>query len=69
MRKEAGFEVVDRINVRYTGSELDAVVENNKAELCDTLLADSFEIGETGSYNKELDINGHNMVVYVEKVK
>lgn len=68
MRKEAGFEVTDRIRVQYVGDELDKVIEAGMEELKKTLLAENITKGENGSYNKELDINGHKMKVAIEKI-
>ncbi len=68
MRKEAGFEVTDRINLQYMGDELDKVIEAGMEELKKTLLAENITKGEKGSYNKELDINGHKMKAAIEKI-
>ncbi|MBQ9625461.1 MAG: class I tRNA ligase family protein, partial [Clostridia bacterium] len=69
MRKEAGFEVTDRITLTYSCDELKSVVENNEAELKTALLADNIVIGDGSGYKKELDINGHSFVASVEKIK
>lgn len=69
MRKEAGFEVTDRINVYYKGEDLDRVIQSNSEELKKTLLADKIENGSLAGFSRELDINGHGLNVSVEKVK
>ena len=68
MRKEAGFEVMDKIAIYETGSEkiteiLTKFGENIKEEV----LATDLVLGETKGFVKEWDINGESVVLGVEK--
>ena len=70
MRKEAGFEVTDRIHVTYTGDdELAAAVEAFRDMITRTTLALSLERGEAqeGAVSREWDINGKKAVLGVKK--
>ncbi len=70
MRKEAGFEVTDRIHVTYTGDdELAAAVEAFRDMITRTTLALSLERGEgqEGTVSREWDINGKKAVLGVKK--
>ena len=70
MRKEAGFEVTDRIHVTYTGDdELAAAVEAFREMITRTTLALSLERGEgaEGASAQEWDINGKKAVLSVRK--
>ena len=70
MRKEAGFEVMDRIRVFAQGNEKIAMVlENNADEISHDVLADEIRIGETAGYSKEWNINGEKVTMGVEKVQ
>ena len=68
MRKEAGFEVMDKIKIYETGSEkvteiLKKFGDNIKSEV----LAVDLILGSTQGYVKEWNINGENVVLGVEK--
>ncbi len=68
MRKEAGFEVMDKIKIYETGSDkvteiLKKFGDNIKSEV----LAVDLVLGETRGYVKEWNINGENVVLGVEK--
>ena len=69
MRKEAGFEVTDRIEVYYqTDSEETRKAFGGKT-LKNVVLADSVFEGECeGGFKKDLDVNGNKAVVTVRKV-
>lgn len=69
MRKEAGFEVVDKINVNFESKELSGVIENNSKELKAILLAEKIVKGNCGGFVRDLDINGKALKISVEKVK
>jgi len=69
MRKEAGFDVVDRIEAGYkTDARLAAVIEKHRSEISDDVLADRVEEGLTGGYEKEWSINGIDTVFTVNKI-
>ena len=68
MRKEAGFEVMDRIKVYAKDSEKIAeILTNNKAELMSEVLADDIVLGNTAGYEKSWNINGEDVSLAVEK--
>ena len=68
MRKEAGFEVTDRINVYYRADgEAGKVLEEKAADIAASVLAASVKEGE-GGYTKEWELNGENIVLSVEKI-
>ena len=70
MRKEAGFEVVDRIIVNYVTEDQGVInaFENGK-DIKSVVLADAIVVGEVDGFKKELDINGAVCTVIVNKVK
>ena len=68
MRKEAGFEVMDRIRLSARGNvKLIALMQKFEKELCKTVLADALSFEELRGYVKEWDINGENVSLSVEK--
>ncbi len=70
MRKEAGFEVVDRIAVTYqTTDALSAVLSKNAAEISAAVLATDFTCAAApeGAYAKEWNINGEKAVLSVRR--
>ncbi len=69
MRKEAGFEVVDRILVYYVSDADEIKTAMSSAALKTVVLADAVIEGETdGGYEKTLDVNGIDCKVVVKKV-
>ena len=67
MRKEAGFEVMDRIVLSYEGNEkLAALLKRNEAEIRGEVLADALTAGAKG-YTKEWNINGETITLGVER--
>jgi len=69
MRKEAGFEVVDRINVWQAGNEkVNSVFSRNMDEIKSEVLADDIQNAEGGEYVKEWSINGEQVVLGVGRV-
>ena len=69
MRKDSGFEVMDRIRVAFSGNEaVEAVAKRNEAEISGETLADELLIGGTLTHSKEWSINGETVTVSVEKV-
>ena len=69
MRKEAGFEVTDRINVYYE-AEGDAlkVLDRNSQTITATVLANGIYQGQLKGYQKEWNIADNKVVLSVEKV-
>ncbi len=69
MRKEAGFNVTDRINLYFvTGSMVADVIKNNQNHIAKVVLADSINEGKLNGYQKDWDINGEQVTLAVEKV-
>jgi len=69
MRREAGFEVTDRINVGFkTDTSLLVLAKQNN--IAEDLLADSITVGVApeGAYIKEWNINGENVELWVKQV-
>ncbi len=68
MRKEAGFEVMDRIRVFAKGNEkLETILTSYKEQICSDVLADDLTLGELAGYEKEWNINGETITLGVEK--
>ncbi|MBR4257377.1 MAG: class I tRNA ligase family protein, partial [Clostridia bacterium] len=69
MRKDAGFEVMDRINVTLkVCDKIKTYVNNNMEQIKDETLADTVEFTEPKGYVKDWNINGEDSVFGVEKV-
>ena len=69
MRKDSGFEVMDRIKVAFSANAtVAAIAERNSAEIADETLADAILTDATLAHSKEWNINGENVVISVEKV-
>ncbi len=69
MRKEAGFNVMDHINITVSGEgkAVEVAVERSVDIVGDTL-ADSLIKAEVKGYTKEWDIGGEKITIGVEKV-
>jgi isoleucyl-tRNA synthetase len=69
MRKEAGFEVMDRIRVYAEGNDrITAILEKNGEEIRSDVLADEIVCGKTSGYAKEWKINSEQVKLGVEKL-
>jgi len=69
MRKEAGFEVMDRIRVYAEGNERIAeVLERNNGQIRHDVLADEVITGRTAGYVKNWKINAEPVTLGVEKI-
>ena len=67
MRKDSGFEVLDRINVYYSGNDTIAkIFADNKDSIATDVLADDICEGAS-DISKEWNINGEEVVLSVEK--
>jgi len=68
MRKDSGFEVMDRIRVAFLGNDtISAIAMRNAEEIKDETLADEIITGEL-KFSKEWNINGEKVTLSVEKV-
>ena len=70
MRKEAGFEVTDRIELYFkaSGNARKVLTENADAVKSDVLAEKVIEGDADGAYEKEHDVNGEKVVLAVKKV-
>ncbi|MBQ9863355.1 MAG: class I tRNA ligase family protein, partial [Lachnospiraceae bacterium] len=69
MRKDSGFEVMDRIKVVVTGSDIvSKVVLKNKEAIATKVLATEISDNGTLSNMKEWNVNGENVTIGVERV-
>ena len=69
MRKDAGFEVTDRIVVYQNGNDkLADLLWKNREQISREVLADEIRLGETDGYTAEWDVNGEQTTFGVVKV-
>ena len=69
MRKDSGFEVMDRIRIGFIGNAtVEETAKRNAAEIADETLADEVVFGATLTHAKEWNINGEVVTISVEKV-
>lgn len=69
MRKEAGFEVMDRINVYISDNlVLEGIIRCHESEIKDEVLADRIVLNEIKGYEKEWKINTEDVKMGVERV-
>lgn len=70
MRKEADFEVTDRIYVTYSGSDkVGEIFEKYGENIKTVVLADTVTEGTTDGYQKEWKINGETVLLGVQKAQ
>ena len=68
MRKEAGFEVMDRITVYADGNDkVQAILEANADSVLGDVMATALKCGETAGFVKEWNVNGETVTLGVEK--
>ena len=68
MRKDAGFEVMDRIKVYVSGNDRIAdLMQRNAEQVKSVVLADDIIASEAKGFVKEWNINGENVTLGVEK--
>ena len=68
MRKEAGFEVLDRIKVYHQGNEvIEGIFARNGESIANDVLALEIVSGSCAGYTKEWNINGETVTLGVEK--
>ncbi|MCR5501609.1 MAG: isoleucine--tRNA ligase [Lachnospiraceae bacterium] len=69
MRKDSGFEVMDRIRVGITGSgKLSGIAKKNSETISGKVLADELSTDRDFANAKEWNVNGEKAVISVEKV-
>jgi len=69
MRKDAGFEVTDRIMVFQNGNDkLADLLWKNREQISREVLADEIRLGEMDGYTADWDVNGENTTFGVVKV-
>jgi isoleucyl-tRNA synthetase len=70
MRKEAGFEVLDRIEVSHKGNErISEIITRNNELISEEVLADVIHKDSADGFAKEWNINGENVVLGVLKIQ
>ncbi|MDD6037695.1 MAG: isoleucine--tRNA ligase [bacterium] len=68
MRKEAGFEVMDRIAIGYVAEgRLADIFAADGVAICGEVLADNISAGSVDGYEKEWNINGEKVTLSVKK--
>ena len=68
MRKEAGFEVTDKIELYVKDNEkITVIVQNNEDQIEKEVLALGVQYGSAEGYEKEWNINGEKVVLGVKK--
>ncbi len=68
IRKDAGFELTDRINVKWTGSEnIKVSFDEFKHYICAEILADSLEWVPDLAGGTEIEVNDTKLTVHVTK--
>ena len=68
MRKEAGFEVMDRITVFVKDNEKIAeLMKKNQARIQSEVMAEDTVFGSTDGYEKEWNINKEKVILAVKK--
>ena len=68
MRKEADFEVTDKIVIYVDGNEkVSGIVKANAEEIKNDVMALDMKTGEMKGYSKEWNINGETVTIGVEK--
>ena len=68
MRKEADFQVMDRIVVYAKGNEkIEQILSTHREEIESAVLANDIVLGSTSGYEKDWNINGEKVTMAVEK--
>ena len=68
MRKEAGFEVMDKIHIYVKDNQhIMDIMESHKEEIMSEVLAEEITLNETDGYVKEWSINKENVVLGVTR--
>ena len=68
MRKEADFEVTDKIVIYVDGNaKVSEIVKSNAEDMMKDVMAKVIKVGEMAGYSKEWNINGETVTIGVEK--
>ena len=68
MRKEAGFEVMDKICVSVKDNDKIAqIIQAHEDEIKEEVLAENIVLGNTDGYEKEWNINKETVTISVKK--
>ncbi|MCI9546895.1 MAG: isoleucine--tRNA ligase [Lachnospiraceae bacterium] len=69
MRKEAGFEVTDKIRIFAAGNQrIENIMREHEADICPEVLAENMTLGQTAGYEKEWNINSEKVTLGVERI-
>ena len=69
MRKEAGFEVMDKIVVSYQAEDkISGIFESHGAQIQSEVLAQEIDSPVVRGFEKEWNINGEHVLLGVEKI-
>ena len=69
MRKDSGFEVMDRIEAAFSGNEkLENIIKKNAEAISTKVLAGDLKYEESFDGAKEWDINGEKLTISVKKI-
>ena len=69
MRKDAGFEVMDKIHVTVSGNDkISALIDKNAAQITKIVLAEDITEGEAKGFTKEWNNNGEQVTLGVERI-
>lgn len=69
MRKDAGFEVMDKIKVYCSdNAKIKEIMEKGREEISENTLTEEFILDKLSGYTAEWDINGEKVTLGVEKI-
>jgi len=70
LRKEKGFEVTDKINVRYRtdASVIIEAIKNNLSYICAEILAESIVLDTQLIESDIVEIDGHELLIFITKI-
>ena len=69
MRKEAGFEVTDKIVISAENSvKIAEIIDKNRQMIQNDVLCERIVLEKAQGYTKEWNINGENVILGVEKL-
>jgi len=69
MRKEAGFEVTDKICLGYNGTNvIESILQKNSDEICAEVFAVSATKGIDVGFSKKWNLSGEDITLFVAKV-